>query len=136
MTTEPTLLIVDDDAIDTRFITNAIRKADESIQLEFARDGEDALKRLEDGPRPKIILTDLNMPRMNGHELIRKLRKHKDWKNIPTIVLSTSTDQKDIDLSYEFHANAYLSKPDNLSGYDEIGSFIKSFWLDQVRLPS
>lgn len=136
MTVNACLLIVDDDSFDTRFISNAIRKADDSIQLEFARDGADAIKRLEDGPKPKIILTDLNMPRMNGHELIRRLRDHKDWKKIPTIVLSTSTDQKDVDLSYEFHANAYLSKPDNLSGYDEIGAFIKSFWLEHVRLPS
>ena len=132
----PSLLIVEDDMIDTKFISNAIRKADESIEVEFARDGEDALRKLEDGPRPQIILTDLNMPRMNGHQLLKHLRAHRDWKRIPTIVLSTSSDQRDVDISYEFHANAYLTKPDSISGYDQVVSFIKSFWLEQVRLPS
>ena len=136
MTSSPSLLVVDDDAIDTRFIKNAIHAADDSIELAFARDGEDAIRQLEDGHRPRIILTDLNMPKMDGHKLIQRLRAHKDWKKIPTIVLSTSTDQEDIDLSYEFHANAYIAKPDTVSGYEQVGSFIKSFWLKHVRLPS
>ena len=86
-------------------------------------------------PRPSLILLDLNMPRVNGTEVLERLREEPELSRIPVVILTTSDEERDISRSYALGANAYMVKP---SAFDEMVSFaqiVKAHWLEAVRLP-
>ncbi len=138
------ILIVDDDPDDLFLIRKAIRENEIPNPVVCVRDGEEALEylRREDrfaevppGPLPSLILLDLNMPRMNGHETLRVLKGDRALKSIPAVVLSTSASPEDVSKAYELGANAYISKPDS---YDKLVATVKAlkdFWLQTARPP-
>lgn len=129
------ILLVEDDLKDQKFILRALNKADGNLEIEVAKDAECALEALENGLSPKIIVTDLNMPGMGGQGLLEQLKMDERYKNIPTIVLSTSENDNDIKESYSRHANAYMVKPDSIAGYQKVASLLNEFWLNEVKLP-
>lgn len=129
------ILLVEDDLKDQKFILRALNKADGNLEIEVAKDAECALEALENGSSPKIIVTDLNMPGMGGQGLLEQLKMDERYKNIPTIVLSTSENDNDIKESYSRHANAYMVKPDSIAGYQKVASLLNEFWLNEVKLP-
>jgi CheY-like chemotaxis protein len=108
-----------------------------------ARDGEDALRRVRlegehrDGPRPDLILLDLNLPRKDGREVLRELKQSPDpeLRRIPVVVLTTSGLERDILSAYEQHANAYITKPVDLDQFVSVVNAIEAFWLTAVKLP-
>jgi len=135
------VLVVDDDLGDVALMENAF--ADHSIRsrLHHAADGAEALAFLRrqepyrDAPRPDLILLDLNMPRVDGRQVLNEIKADEDLKTIPTIVLTTSSSLSDITASYDAHANAYVTKPINLDEFDRIVIEIRNFYGHTAILP-
>ncbi|HLX44709.1 MAG TPA: response regulator, partial [Bryobacteraceae bacterium] len=82
-----------------------------------------------------LILLDLNMPRMDGRELLVEIKSEREFSRIPVMILSTSTDQEDIQKAYELHANCYLPKPSDLDSLVQLSKVIEGFWLNAALLP-
>jgi two-component system, chemotaxis family, response regulator Rcp1 len=135
------VLLVEDNPGDVRLTREAFREANMSIRLHVASDGVEAMEFVRheaahaDAPRPDLILLDLNLPKMDGREVLAQIKGDKDLKTIPTIILTTSGAQADILKSYQLHANAYVSKPLQLDAFQSLVSCINEFWLTKARLP-
>jgi len=135
------VLLVEDSPGDVRLTREAFRDADVSIRLHVASDGVEAmafLRRQDEhihAPRPDLILLDLNLPRMDGREVLAQVKEDPSLKTIPTVILTTSEAEADIMKSYELQANAYLSKPVQLDAFESLVNSIKDFWLTRVKLP-
>jgi len=111
------VLLIEDSAGDVRLTQEAFRDANMSIHLHVATDGVEAMAFLRregphrDAPRPDFILLDLNLPRMDGREVLAHIKGDDDLKTIPTVILTTSEAEADISKSYQLQANSYLCKP-------------------------
>jgi CheY-like chemotaxis protein len=86
-------------------------------------------------PRPDLILLDLNLPRMDGREVLAAIKRDEQWKRIPVIILTTSNDEADVLKAYNLHANCFITKPIALERFLEVVRSIEEFWLTIVRLP-
>jgi chemotaxis family two-component system response regulator Rcp1 len=135
------VLLVEDSPGDVRLMQEAFRDADPTIDLRIAVDGVDAmafLRREGDhaaAPRPDFILLDLNLPRMDGREVLAHIKEDDNLKTIPTVILTTSDAEADILTSYQLQANCYLSKPVQLEEFEGLVKSINDFWLTKVKLP-
>jgi len=135
------VLVVDDDLGDVALMENAFAEHSVSSRLHHAADGAEALAFLRrqepyrDAPRPDLILLDLNMPRVDGRQVLSEIKADEDLKTIPTIVLTTSSSMSDISASYDAHANAYVTKPINLDEFDRIVIEIRNFYGHIAILP-
>jgi len=135
------VLLVEDSPGDVRLTQEVFREANRSIHLHVATDGVDAMKFLRQegshasSPRPDFILLDLNLPRMDGREVLSQIKLDGDLKMIPTIILTTSDSEADIARSYQLQANCYLSKPVQLDEFENVVKSINDFWLTKVKLP-
>ena len=135
------ILLVEDNAGDIRLTREALSEAKVANNLAVARDGVEALEYLRrEGPhaqaaRPDIILLDLNMPRMDGRELLQHIKADASLAAIPVVVLTTSKAEEDIVKSYQLHANCYITKPVDLEQFLKVVRSIEDFWLTVVRLP-
>ncbi len=135
------VLLVEDSAGDVRLTQEAFREANRAIHLHVAADGVDAMAFLRqdgahgDAPRPDLILLDLNLPRMDGREVLARIKADQGLRTIPTVILTTSELEADIVRSYELQANAYLTKPAQWDAFDRIVKSINDFWLTNVKLP-
>ena len=135
------VLLVEDNHGDVRLVREAFRDVNRSIRLHVACDGMEAMAFLRqqgahlDVPRPDLILLDLNLPKMNGHEVLAKIKADSSLKMIPTIVLSSSETDVDVLISYQLQANCYLRKPAQWDAFDSIVRSINSLWLANVKLP-
>ena len=135
------VLLVEDSPGDVRLTRDAFRETNESIRLHVAVDGVEAMDFLKkrglfvDSPRPDFILLDLNIPKMDGREVLAQIKKDNDLKTIPTIILTTSDSEADIKKSYELQANCYLNKPVQLEDFESVVKSINDFWTTKVKLP-
>jgi len=135
------ILLVEDSPGDVRLTREAFRETNGSVQLHVANDGVEAMSFLRreganaDAPRPDFILLDLNLPRMDGREVLVHIKEDHDLRTIPTIILTTSEADADILKSYELNANAYLKKPVTLEAFDSLVRSINDFWVTKVMLP-
>ena len=86
-------------------------------------------------PRPDIILLDLNLPKMDGREVLARIKQDDSLKTIPTVILTTSGAEADIVKSYQLHANCYLLKPVQLEAFESLVKSINEFWLTKVKFP-
>ena len=135
------VLLVEDSPGDVRLTQEAFREANSSIRLHVAADGVEAMAYLRhegthvDAPRPDIILLDLNLPKMDGREVLAHIKEDEDLKTIPIVILTTSEAEADILKSYQLRANCYLSKPVQLDEFERLVKSINDFWLTDVRLP-
>jgi chemotaxis family two-component system response regulator Rcp1 len=135
------VLLVEDNPGDVRLTGEAFREANASIRLHVASDGVEAMAFVKqegphaNAPRPDLILLDLNLPKMDGREVLAQIKGDDYLKTIPTIILTTSGAQADILRSYQLHANAYVSKPLQLDAFQSLVSSINGFWLTKARLP-
>jgi CheY-like chemotaxis protein len=142
-TSEPVdILLVEDNPGDVRLTKEAFKQEHIHNTLHVTTDGVEALDFLlqrneyADAPRPDIVLLDLNLPQMNGDEVLEKIRADPRLEYLPVIVLTSSSAEEDIVKSYQLQANAFLTKPvDPVEFIDTIKSF-QQFWLSVVRLPS
>ena len=88
-----------------------------------------------DSPRPDLILLDLNLPKMDGREVLGLIKEDKSLKWIPTVILTTSNAESDVLTSYRLQANCYLNKPVELDAFESLVRSINDFWLTRVKLP-
>lgn len=135
------VLLVEDSPGDVRLTQEAFRDANVTIKLHVATDGIEAMAFLKrkgahaDAPRPDLILLDLNLPKMDGREVLALVKEDEDLKTIPTVILTTSEAEVDIVKSYQLQANCYLSKPVQLDEFEGLVRSINDFWLTRVKLP-
>ena len=135
------ILLVEDSPGDVRLTREAFREAKTPINLSVASDGLEAMAFLRregahvGAPRPDFILLDLNLPRMDGREVLARIKGDDDLKSIPTIILTTSEAEADIVRSYELQANAYLTKPVQLTAFESLVLSVGDFWVTKVKLP-
>ena len=135
------VLLVEDSPGDVRLTQEAFRDANNTIHLHVAIDGVEAMAFLKrEGthihvPRPDLILLDLNLPKMDGREVLAHIKEDPSLKMIPTVILTTSEAEADIVRSYELQANCYLNKPVQLEEFENLVKSINDFWLTKVKLP-
>jgi two-component system, chemotaxis family, response regulator Rcp1 len=136
-----TLLLVEDSPGDVRLTQEAFRDANQDVHLHVAWDGTEAMAFLNrqganlNAPRPDLILLDLNLPKMDGREVLARIKEDENLKTIPTVILTTSEAEADIDQSYRLKANCYLNKPVELESFEALVKSINDFWLTKVKLP-
>jgi len=135
------VLLVEDSPGDVRLTREALRDANRSIHLQVASDGIEAMAFLRrEGEharavRPDFILLDLNLPRMDGRQVLTLIKEDDSLKTIPTIILTTSDAEADIMRSYQLQANCYLTKPVQLEEFEGVVRSINDFWLTKAKLP-
>jgi len=130
------ILLVEDNPADRELTVENIQRMKLHTELTVARDGIEALEHLKTAAHlPDLVLLDLNMPRMDGRQLLQHLKEHEDWRIIPVVVLTSSAEEADILASYKLHANCYVQKPVDLDGFRRIVEQIEAFWFTIVRLP-
>lgn len=131
----PLVLIADDDPDDRLLITEAFAERYRECRLEFAKDGVELIQLLA-SREPDLILLDLNMPLMDGRQALEKIKGNPGLRRIPTVILTTSDDDEDIDFCYRAGANSYIVKPSSYSNLLTIVSVLRSYWIDTATLPT
>jgi CheY-like chemotaxis protein len=136
-----TILLVEDSPGDVRLTQEAFRDAGAALQLHVAVDGVEAVSFLRhegvysNAPRPDLILLDLNMPKIDGRQVLSVIKQDDELKMIPTVILTTSEAEADIEAVYQLRANCYLTKPVEFDAFESLVKSISDFWLTTVRLP-
>jgi CheY-like chemotaxis protein len=136
------VLLVEDDPGDVLITREAFEENKVRNQLSVVNDGVNALRYLHredeyaDAPRPDLILLDLNLPRMDGHEVLARIKSDPDLQRIPVVVLTTSDAEEDVLRSYDLHANAYVTKPVDFGRFLSVIRQIDDFFVTVVKLPS
>ena len=135
------VLLVEDSPGDVRLTQEAFRAANNGVHINVAADGVEAMAFLRQegvyalAPRPDLTLLDLNMPRMDGREVLARIKGDASLKTIPTVILTTSEADSDITKSYQLQANCYLTKPVQLDDFEKLVRMINDFWLTAAKLP-
>jgi CheY-like chemotaxis protein len=133
------ILLVEDSPGDVVLTAEALRDARVANELHVVRDGEEAMRFLRGegehagAPRPDLVLLDLNLPRMDGKEVLAAMRADPDLAGIPVVVLTTSTRDADILDAYDLRANAYVSKPVDFTRFLDVVRSLEGFWVEVVR---
>ena len=135
------ILLIEDNEGDIILTLEVLKEAGAGNEVMVARNGEEALAYLfrqdqfVNAETPDLILLDINLPKMNGMELLKKIKNDEFLKTIPVIMLTTTSSRRDILEAYDNHANCYLTKPSDLENFLEVAKLIKNFWLGIVQLP-
>jgi two-component system, chemotaxis family, response regulator Rcp1 len=135
------LLIIEDNPGDVRLLEEAFQELHANVHIHVARDGAEALEMVMRPPQtetdwqPDLILLDLNLPKVSGHDVLLRLKSHPQTSLIPVIVLTSSRAESDVRRAYESHANAYLRKPTTLDGLMSAAQDVKNFWMETATLP-
>ncbi len=135
------VLLVEDSPGDVRLMKEVFQVANSLVRMHVASDGEEAMAFLRQWgdkagcPRPDLILLDLNMPKMDGREVLALIKEDGGLKTIPVIILTTSDADADVVSSYRSQANCYLRKPVQLEAFESLVRSINDFWLKKVELP-
>lgn len=136
------ILLVEDNPGDVRLTQEAFKDGMLRNNLHVVMDGEEAMQFLrnenshQDAPHPDLILLDLNLPKMNGREVLAAIKADPKLKNIPVVILTTSQDETDIMESYRQFASSYIVKPVSMDKFIKVVSSFKQYWLSVVKLPS
>ena len=137
----PDVLLVEDDPGDARLTLEALGECEVRANLHVVEDGETAISYLHKkdkyvkANRPDLILLDLNLPRMDGHQVLNKVKNDANLCEIPVVILTTSQSPDDIAHAYGLHANCYVTKPMDLDGFSAAVRSVVRFWLKTVELP-
>lgn len=135
------ILLVEDSLADVELTLEALEDAKIANEVTVVRDGQSALDHLathrsaDDPARPDLVILDLNLPRLSGHEVLAAMRADDDLRRIPVAVLTTSSAEKDVVQTYDLGANCYLTKPVDVEQFVHVVRSIEDFWLGLVRLP-
>lgn len=135
------ILLVDDNPGDARLAKEALRENVLRNRLHHVENGVKAMEFLErkgmhaNAPLPDLMLLDLNMPKMDGREVLERVKQDEQLKRIPVVVLTVSSADEDIYRSYDLHANCYLTKPIDLDEFMDVVRLINRFWLEAATLP-
>lgn len=135
------VLLVEDNPADVRLTVEALRDAKVANALNVVNDGVEALAFLRregehaDAIRPDLVILDLNLPRLDGKDVLAAIKRDAELRRIPVAVLTTSVAEADVMRSYDLGANCYITKPVGLEQFLAVVRSIESFWLGVVRLP-
>jgi len=141
MTTMIKVLLVEDNPADADLMRETIELSKLHLDLTTVKDGLEAIQYLRGlgafagAPRPDLILLDLNLPKMNGRQVLASVKGDADLRGIPVVVLTSSTAEQDIVQSYDLGANCYVIKPVDLKAFQAIVKQVESFWFTVVKLP-
>jgi CheY-like chemotaxis protein len=128
----PPILLVEDNPMDLDLTLRAFSKKQLANQIQVARDGEEALAflpRWEAGEvLPAVILLDINLPKVNGLEVLRQLKAHERFRRIPVVVLTSSREDRDLKAAYDLGVNSYIEKPVSFSKFIEVAEHIELYW--------
>lgn len=136
------ILLVEDNEGDILLTTEALGDAKIANDISVVKDGWEAIQFLEKKENyanvavPDIILLDVNLPKMNGHEVLKYIKTSDALKQIPVIMLTTSSAEADVMKSYSNHANCYITKPVEVADFLTVVASIEDFWISIVQLPS
>jgi two-component system, chemotaxis family, response regulator Rcp1 len=136
------VLLVEDNPAVVGLIEEAFRDGRLNYEVHVAEDGVVAMNflrrkdRFANAPRPEIVLLDLNLPKMDGREVLEEVKNDPELREIPVIVLTTSDDEADVHRAYGLHANCYMTKPVDIDDFLKKVRSIEDFWLTFVRLPN
>lgn len=132
------ILLVEDNPADVRLTREVFKQAKLANALSVAEDGETALEMLrapDKHPRPDLILLDLNLPGIDGRELLQEIKRDPALLAIPVCILTTSRAEQDVLTAYQHHTNCYIVKPVDLNQFVRVVQQIEDFWFSIVRLP-
>lgn len=133
------LLLVEDNEGDIVLTKEAFEERNLVHEITVVRDGEEAIDFLKEASitdkLPNLILLDVNLPRMNGHEVLKFIKSSNELKHIPVIMLTTSSSPSDILKGYQNYVNGYITKPADADEFLAIVSDIEDFWIRTVKLP-
>lgn len=136
------ILLVEDNEGDILLTTEALEERKIINKISVAKDGKEALDfmfkqgKYINATTPDLILLDVNLPKKSGHEVLQLIKNDDRTAHIPVIMLTTSSSETDINLSYKHHANCYITKPVEVDDFLEAISGIEDFWLNIVKLPT
>ncbi len=136
------ILLVEDNPADIRLTQEAMRESRLINKLNVVMDGVEAIAYLRqegkyaNATRPDIVLLDLNLPKMDGREVLDTIKNDPDLKSIPVVILTTSEAETDILKSYDSHANCYIAKPVAFEKFAKVVNLIENFWFTIVKLPT
>lgn len=134
------IFLVEDNEGDIVLTKEALKEGKVRNEITVARDGAEAIQMMEDwheadNSLPDLILLDVNLPKMNGHEVLARLKQDHRFRHVPIVMLTTSSAETDIAKSYENHANCYITKPVELGDFFRVVAEIDAFWFNIVQLP-
>jgi two-component system, chemotaxis family, response regulator Rcp1 len=136
------ILLVEDSLADVELTLEALADAKIANEVTVVRDGQAAVDHLTGvgeaagAPRPDLVILDLNLPKLSGHEVLEAMKADPALKRIPVAILTTSAAEKDVVQTYDLGANCYLTKPVDVEQFVHVVQSIEDFWLGLVRLPS
>jgi CheY-like chemotaxis protein len=135
------VLLVEDNPGDVELTSLALAESNLNVNLSVVGDGEAALiflfqqQHYANAPHPDLVLLDLNLPRVSGHEVLETLKIDARLRRIPIVVLTTSIAEEDILRAYDHHVNCYIQKPVSFQQFTQIIQSIENFWFNVVQLP-
>lgn len=135
------ILLVEDSLADVELTLEALEGATIANEVTVVRDGQAALdhlrahRGLDDPGRPNLVILDLNLPKLSGHEVLAAIRADDDLRRLPVAVLTTSSAEKDVVQTYDLGANCFLTKPVDVDQFVHVVQSIEDFWLGLVQLP-
>lgn len=139
--TKVNLLIVEDNPADAELLVEHLNQSRFLTELQIVHDGQKAMDYLRgkapfrNATSPDLVLLDLNLPRLSGHEVLAAIKSDVQLKRMPVVVLSSSQAEQDVVRSYDLQASAYIVKPFDLAGFRELVKGLEAFWLSVVRFP-
>jgi two-component system response regulator len=136
MSTTKLILLVEDNIDDEELTLRALKKSAVPNQVMVARDGAEAVSFLFDKDvQPEVVLLDLNLPKLDGLEVLRRIRSHESTKHLPVVVLTSSKEDKDIARSYQLGANSYVRKPVDFKQFIDTVNTLSLYWLSMNHGP-
>jgi chemotaxis family two-component system response regulator Rcp1 len=135
------ILLVEDNPGDARLAMESLKDAKVNNNLYWVQDGVQAMVFLRrqgeysEAPRPDVVLLDLNLPKKDGREVLAEIKTDENLRRIPVVILTVSSDERDVLETYNLHANCYITKPIDLDQFIEVVKSIEDFWLTIVKLP-
>lgn len=136
------ILLIEDNPGDVRLAQEAFKEGKLEVQLDVVMDGLEAIHFLhkrnpyQDTNRPDLILLDLNLPKMDGREVLFEIKSNPELRCIPVVILTTSNAEQDVMHSYNLHVNCYINKPVDFDRFFDIIKRIEEFWLNTAILPT
>jgi len=141
MSRRPEILLVEDNPADVDLLLETFEMVELDVKVNVARDGVEALEflhrrgKFKDAPTPRLVLLDLNLPKVDGRAVLAEVKQAPGLRRIPVIVLSSSSSEKDMSESYDLHANAYVRKPAGIREYKALVRALDGFWCKLVKQP-
>lgn len=138
MEAKATILLIEDNENDEILTLRALRKIRVANRVEIARDGAEAIERLlgpDAGPLPQVVLLDLKLPKLDGIEVLKRLRADRRTRALPVVILTSSDEDRDRMMTYDLGANSYIRKPVDSGAFLDAVAQVGLYWLALNRLP-